>query len=222
MHRFRGLEALIGWRLSYLNTEPKSPSSLNFCRLTRHPRGEYCFHVPNRRYLVQHFIVTSVVWHLLLPLMNSFNKTEAVFLIRICFLGTFHFLNSSFYAFEKVTSAVNCLTADIHLRKLSTPPNTLLNSSLIRKSMIIKLLCCAFSLKLVIERFLEVSNFISLISDFQESLTILTLRFSVLYTDNISKGEVYQLIMCALRKKIILQIAPKCFNDYKIQLIYCK
>ena len=57
---------------------------------------------------------------------------------------SFSQLNSSFYALEKVTSVVNCLTADIHLRKLSTPPDTHLNSSLIRKSMIIKLFCCAF------------------------------------------------------------------------------
>jgi len=36
----------------------------------------------------------SVVWHLSLPLMNIFNKTEAAILsCMLCFLGAFTFLN---------------------------------------------------------------------------------------------------------------------------------
>ena len=36
----------------------------------------------------------SVVWHLSLPLINSFNKTKAaVFPCRLCFLGAFTFLS---------------------------------------------------------------------------------------------------------------------------------
>ena len=36
----------------------------------------------------------SVVWHYSLPLMNSFNKTEAaVFSCRLCFLRAFPFIS---------------------------------------------------------------------------------------------------------------------------------
>ena len=39
-------------------------------------------------------IGASVVWQLSLPLMNSFNKTEAVIIQRrLCFLWAFHFLS---------------------------------------------------------------------------------------------------------------------------------
>jgi len=69
---------------------------------------------------------------------------------------------------------------NIHLRKLPTPPDTLLNLSTIRRSRVMKFHYCAFALKLVIERFLEFSNFIDL-SDFLGSLTILTLRSSIIH-----------------------------------------
>jgi len=48
----------------------------------------------------------------------------------------------------------------IHLRKLPTPPNTLLNWSIILRSRIMKIHFCAFSLKLVIKGFFELSNLI--------------------------------------------------------------
>jgi len=46
----------------------------------------------------------SVVWHHLLPLMNSFNKTEtAIFPCRLCFLG-------AFYAFSVYINNIVLLT----------------------------------------------------------------------------------------------------------------
>jgi len=45
---------------------------------------------------------TSVVWHHSLPLMNSFNKTEAaVFSCRLCFLRAFPFISLKFLYYEK-------------------------------------------------------------------------------------------------------------------------
>ena len=42
----------------------------------------------------------SMVWHLSLPLMNSFNKTEAaVFPYRLCFLRVFSFISLIYYGF---------------------------------------------------------------------------------------------------------------------------
>jgi len=47
-----------------------------------------------------------------------------------------------------------------HLRKLPTPPYLLSNLSIIRRSRVINFHVCAFSFKLVLEIFLELSSLI--------------------------------------------------------------
>ena len=64
---------------------------------------------------LQPFKGASVVWHHSLPLMNSFNKTEAaVFSCRLCFLRAFPFIS---LIKHRVSYFVGLLSAAFHSRQ---------------------------------------------------------------------------------------------------------
>ena len=71
--------------------------SLSLCShifLVLRDHGVYMYVVYIWKWSSAHALGASVVWHHSLPLMNSFNKTEAVvFSCRLCFLRAFPFIS---------------------------------------------------------------------------------------------------------------------------------